>query len=90
MNLGHTLLHELTHLDAVGRAAGLTADGDGLYGTFDPQTGCELLGARDYLTAWEDDKNDQLASPDYNAESLAAVATGTSLSFPSQAHQQAN
>jgi hypothetical protein len=75
---GHTLLHELTHLDAVGRAAGLDPDGNGQHGTFDAQdqdTECELLGARSYLADYNADND--LPSPDYNAESLAAAATGT-------------
>jgi len=75
---GHTLLHELTHLDAVGKAAGLGPDDDGQHGTFDAQdqkTQCELIGARSYLAIYNADSSKP--SPDYNAESLAAAATGT-------------
>lgn len=75
---GHTLLHELTHLDAVGKAAGLEPDENRQQGTFDAQdqvTECELLGARSYLADYN--ANNDLPSSDYNAESLAAAATGT-------------
>lgn len=75
---GHSILHELTHLDSLGEQAGLgaptTGDDQGRHGTDDAQTGCELLGARDWLTRYQTDNS--LTSPDYNAESYAAAATG--------------
>ncbi len=85
MRIGHTILHELTHLDALAAASGLDAptEGDdaGRHGTDDLQVGCQLQGARAYKDLWdaapEDENNPNfLASPDYNAESYAAAATG--------------
>ena len=78
IEVGHTILHELTHIDALASAAGLTAPDDGedagRHGTGDYQIGCELSGARDYLTASNADPD--LPTPGYNAESYAAAATG--------------
>lgn len=74
---GHTILHELTHLDVVGKAAGLVADDHGSHVTDDPQTEYKLnslLGARSFLDRYKQKKTND--SPDYNAESYAAVATG--------------
>ena len=76
--LGHTLLHEITHLDAVAEAAGYTADKLGRHRSLDAQRRdqCELLGARAYLGTWANDNTREASSPDYNAESLASSATG--------------
>lgn len=75
---GHTILHELTHLDTLGNQAGLDAPTDGndmgRHGTDDAQKGAALPGARDHLAKYKAD--DSNASPDYNAESYAAAATG--------------
>jgi hypothetical protein len=89
--LGHTILHELTHLNALGEAAGLEApdpeDNKSPHGTDDAQTqdtatGCELKGARKYLQTYINRGDDEtIASPDYNAESYAAAATGTSRAY---------
>jgi len=79
--IGHTILHELTHLDSLAAQAGLaapdTGNDQGRHGTDDAQTGCELLGARAWLQTYKQD--DQKTSPDYNAESYAAAATGKPL-----------
>lgn len=72
--LGHTILHELTHLDALGGIVGLDPDNIGSRGTSDVQQDCELNGARNYLVDYIADPT--LSSPDYNAESYAAAATG--------------
>lgn len=76
---GHSILHELTHLDTLAQSAGLDAptDGDdaGRHGTGDYQSGCQLRGARDWKATWETDKINY-PSPDYNAESYAGAATG--------------
>ena len=72
---GHSVLHELTHLDSLAQFAGLSGETDagGAHGTDDFQTGCELTGARSFLSDYiADDDN---PSPDYNAESYAAAAT---------------
>jgi hypothetical protein len=71
---GTTILHELTHLDALGELVGLEADGNGRHGTIDAQTGCELIGAREFLKDYNA-KNTEGTSPDYNAESYVAAAT---------------
>lgn len=76
---GHSILHELTHLDTLAQASGLDAPAEGQedagrHGTGDFQSGCQLRGARDWKTTWENDKDN--ASPDYNAESYAGAATG--------------
>ena len=80
MATGTTILHELTHLDSLGNQAGLqapTEGGDiGRHGTDDVQTGCEFTGARNWLMRYQGDSD--LTSPDYNAESYAAAATGKS------------
>ena len=73
---GHSILHELTHLDSLAEQAGLSPDDDGAHGTLDVQDKPQLSGARDYLKKYV--KNSKLASPDYNAESYAATATGKS------------
>ncbi|KAI9862284.1 MAG: hypothetical protein M1813_004760 [Trichoglossum hirsutum] len=70
---GHTILHELTHLDALGGIVGLDPDNIGSRGTSDVQQDCELNGARNYLVDYIADPT--LSSPDYNAESYAAAAT---------------
>ena len=75
---GHSILHELTHLDSLAKQAGLTAPSNGpekdQHGTEDVQKGSELTGARDWLIKYE--KDSTLSSPDINAESYAATATG--------------
>ena len=72
-------MHELTHLDALAKSSGLTAPSEGedagRHGTGDYQQECQLSGARDWKKKWEKNKV-KLASPDYNAESYAAAATG--------------
>ncbi|KAM0723659.1 hypothetical protein Q7P37_000647 [Cladosporium fusiforme] len=72
---GHSILHELTHLDSLAAAAGLEADGgdQGRHGTMDVQTTCELKGAREWLQKYI--ANDKETSPDYSAESYAAAAS---------------
>jgi len=79
--IGHTILHELTHLDSLATQAGLDAPdhGDDInrHGTVDVQTECELLGARGWLQTYI--KDDTNPSPDYNAEGYAAAATGNSM-----------
>ena len=72
---GHSVLHELTHLDSLAQLAGLSADDDGRHGTLDAQTGCELDGARRFLADYKGDQTGDATSPDYNAESYAAAAT---------------
>ncbi|KAF2734898.1 hypothetical protein EJ04DRAFT_512195 [Polyplosphaeria fusca] len=76
---GTSILHELTHLHALASNAGLDGDPDedNRAGTGDFQTGCELLGARAHLVRYQqnDGSDNDVASPDYNAESYAAVAT---------------
>jgi hypothetical protein len=67
-----TVLHELTHLDSLGAKVGLK-DEDGQQGTDDFQAGCELDGARDYPADYRKNQDDDMPSPDYNAESYAAV-----------------
>lgn len=75
---GHSLLHELTHLDSLAKQAGLDAPDEGpdanRHGTDDAQSGRELLGARDHLKEYK--KDNTVTRPDYNAESYAAAATG--------------
>ena len=71
----HLVLHELTHLDALGKLAGLDADGDNRHGTGDSQADCELTGARKLLTGYINNPKVDTGSPDYNAESYAAAAT---------------
>ncbi|QIW98396.1 hypothetical protein AMS68_003914 [Peltaster fructicola] len=80
---GHTVLHELTHLDALARQAGLVPDPKtNMHGTEDPQDSnkikgetCELAGARNFLEKYKETKDPDFSSPDYNAESYAAAAT---------------
>ena len=91
--IGHTILHELTHLDTLGKQTGLEAElnKDGSifsHGTSDLSKNggdktapCELAGARNYLTQYEEDNT--LGDPSYNAESHAAAATGESTYFHS-------
>ena len=75
IDTGHSILHELTHLDSLAKQAGLEPPPNGdRHGTDDEQSGLELTGARDYLKEYEKDADK--ASPDYNAESYAAAATG--------------
>jgi hypothetical protein len=71
---GTSVLHELTHLDALGMRAGLAPDPLQQHGTYDKQKDCEFTGARQYLLDYIDNKTDG-TSPDYNAESYAAAAT---------------
>jgi len=71
---GHTVLHELTHLDALAQVAGLAADELNRHGTTDAQVDCELEGARGFLANYIAKKTKE-TSPDYNAESYAAAAT---------------
>lgn len=70
---GHSILHELTHLDSLAKQAGLGPK-DNQHGTDDSQEGAELGGARDHLKKYKKDKDEP--SPDYNTESYAAAATG--------------
>lgn len=79
--IGHTILHELTHLDTLGQQAGLAVDGKGRHGTSDVVTHpddkslCQLHGACDWLiNGWG--KDNSLEDPSYNAESHAGAATG--------------
>lgn len=86
--IGHTILHELTHLDTLGKQTGLEAELDDngkviSHGTSDlakdggaKNAPCELAGARQYLIDYEADNT--LGDPSYNAESHAAAATGES------------
>lgn len=71
-------MHELTHLDSLAQQAGLGAPKTGedkdRHGTLDIQTGYELIGARELLEEYKEDT--EVGSPDYNAESYAAAATG--------------
>lgn len=80
---GHSILHELTHLDVLAQASRLIApmEGEdaGRHGTGDYQKGCQLRGARDWKVKWENDKEE--ASPDYNAETYAGAATGMCISI---------
>lgn len=73
---GHSVLHELTHLDSLAEFAALDAPSSGRdagrHGT-DDVGGCELKGARDWLPKYVADSDE--TSPDYNAESYAAAAT---------------
>lgn len=78
--LGHTILHELTYLDSLAAQAGLEEEEEGgTHSTLDV-TGYELKGPRDWLNTYKGDPN--VASPDYNAESYAAAATGNLAAFP--------
>jgi len=71
---GHSVLHELTHLDALAEAAGLDANpDDNTHGTDDDQKHCELKDARAWLKTYMGKAGNP--SPDYNAESYAAAAT---------------
>ena len=79
-------------MDKIGEMAGLEANDNGEHGTDDYQIekadkndpdkvvdGCQLRGARRYLQRWEKTKDDEdkaIASPDYNAESIAGFSTG--------------
>ena len=75
---GHSVLHELTHLDSLAQLAGLEASTDpadnGAHGTDDIQSNCELAGARSFLSDYIAG-NTGGSSPDYNAEGYAAAAT---------------
>lgn len=63
-------------MDSLGQLAGLTGSelDDGAHGTSDIQDGCELDGARAFLSSYNAGKTSE-SSPDYNAESYAAAAT---------------
>lgn len=73
---GHSVLHELTHVDSLAQSAGLDGDDSagGAHGTDDFQSGCELAGARGFLSDYIAG-NTGGTSPDYNAEGYAAAAT---------------
>lgn len=68
------MLHELTHLDSLGMYAGPQPDGTGAHGTVDVQQGCELDGARAFVSDYNAGQTED-TSPGYNAESYAAAAT---------------
>lgn len=70
---GHSVLHELTHLDALGQFVGLEPEGD-KHGTDDYQSLCEFAGARKFLKDYIAG-NTLKTSPDYAAESYAAAAS---------------
>ena len=82
--IGHTILHELTHLDSLASVAGLEPDNGGRHGTLDYKGNlrkfCELSGARNYLGVWESSQanpeEEEVWDPTYNAESYAGMATG--------------
>ena len=73
---GHSVLHELTHLDSLAKVAGLDGDSEqnNAHGTVDDQKKGDPSGAREFLTQYKDGKTGG-TSPDYNAESYAAAAT---------------
>lgn len=71
---GHSVLHELTHVDSLAQQAGLSPDDDNRHGTLDVQKQCELAGARKFLQQYIAGNTDD-TRPDYNAESYAAAAT---------------
>jgi len=70
---GHTIIHELTHLDSLAKHVGLEEGDDRQHGTVDASGKCELNGAYTFFQRWKK-KTDSL-SPDYNAENYAAAAT---------------
>ncbi|KAL8678715.1 MAG: hypothetical protein Q9186_004949 [Xanthomendoza sp. 1 TL-2023] len=81
---GHTLLHEMTHLDSLSKAAGLPNRGDDKnahHGTDDVDGFGDdyVVAARGLLDAWvnhKDDLADGALKPFQNAENIAAAATG--------------
>ncbi|KAL9611158.1 MAG: hypothetical protein Q9167_004180 [Letrouitia subvulpina] len=82
---GHTLLHEMTHLDAVGRAAGFQPQGNPpSHGTDDVDGFGDdyVTAARGFLDAWvnsPDELAENALQPFQNAENLAAAATDMQL-----------
>ncbi|OJD37394.1 sgnh hydrolase [Diplodia corticola] len=80
---GHTILHEMTHLDVVGKEGDLperTQDGFSSHGTDDVQGYGDdyTSAARAFLTSWVNDKDsmdDNALKPYQNAENVAAAAT---------------
>lgn len=79
---GHTLLHEMTHLDALAKAAGLPSrsESDASHGTDDVDGfGDEyVVAARSFLDAWvnhQDELDPNALKPYQNAENIAAAAT---------------
>ncbi|KAI9891413.1 MAG: hypothetical protein M1814_002732 [Vezdaea aestivalis] len=84
---GHVLLHEFTHLDEVGRKAGLTPDPRTKdHGTNDAQSNAKtgrlqplpLARKINQLYGQNPKRTDLPVVPEYNAESYAAAATGES------------
>ncbi|KAF2089452.1 hypothetical protein K490DRAFT_72221 [Saccharata proteae CBS 121410] len=76
---GHTLLHEMTHLDALGAAAGEPLH-DGVHGTDDVDGYGDdyTVAARAFLNDWVNDPGSlptNALKPYQNAENLAASAT---------------
>ncbi|KAL8799068.1 MAG: hypothetical protein Q9182_006164 [Xanthomendoza sp. 2 TL-2023] len=80
---GHTLLHEMTHLDSLAQAAGMPNRGDkdnAHHGTDDVDGFGDdyVVAARGLLDAWvnhKDDLADGALKPFQNAENIAAAAT---------------
>ncbi|GAB7353826.1 hypothetical protein MBLNU459_g4199t2 [Dothideomycetes sp. NU459] len=81
---GHTILHEMTHLDALGASAGVPArtDASGLtsHGTDDVTgyAGDYVHAARELLTDWVNNPDEMAPAalkPYQNAENIAAAAT---------------
>ncbi|KAB2574501.1 hypothetical protein DIS24_g6748 [Lasiodiplodia hormozganensis] len=79
---GHTILHEMTHLDAVGKSAGLPERDYGNFkshGTDDLDSKLDYVAAaRDLLKGWVEDPDsfgDDALKPYQNAENIAAAAT---------------
>ncbi|KAF2235757.1 hypothetical protein EV356DRAFT_499389 [Viridothelium virens] len=73
---GHSVLHELTHLDSLAKIAGLEGDEDqkNAHGTTDADKKGQPSGAREFLEQYKKGKTKD-TSPDYNAESYVAAAT---------------
>ncbi|KAK7711842.1 hypothetical protein SLS64_005113 [Diaporthe eres] len=83
---GHTILHEMTHLDALGEDAGMparTQDDFTSHGTDDvAYPGDYVSAAREFLSDWVDDPDSMdpnALKPYQNAENIAAAATGMTL-----------
>ena len=79
---GHTLLHEMTHLDALAKAAGLPSRSkiDDSHGTDDVKDFGEeyVVAARSLLDTWvnrPDELHEDALKPYQNAENIAAAAT---------------
>ena len=81
---GHTLLHEMTHLDALAAAAGLPArSGEDPSHATDDVDGYEgedyTTAARHFKDDWvnhRDELSPEALAPFQNAENIAAAATG--------------